>query len=109
MVENVALRTSDQLGLTWDEGFDGGTDVIDYLVQSDQSLDVWTTIASGVTERSFTVTGLTIGTTYTFRVKARNSFGYSNDYSAELSALCAGPPEAPQAPVTTADWTDIQV
>jgi hypothetical protein len=30
--ENVDLRTASQLSLTWDDGFDGGTDIIDYEV-----------------------------------------------------------------------------
>jgi len=62
----------------WDEGFNGGTPIIDYQVQYDQGLQMFTTIASGVTDRYYTVTGLTIGITYTFRVKARNEFGYSD-------------------------------
>jgi hypothetical protein len=92
----------------WDEGFDGGTAIIDYQVEYDQGLELFTIIASGVTDRAFTVTGLTIGITYTFRIKARNSFGLSDDYSETLAALCAGPPLAPDAPVTsTALNTDI--
>jgi hypothetical protein len=65
---------------------------------------------SGLTEREYTITGLTIGIVYTFQVKARNSFGYSDDWSTTLSALCAGPPLAPIAPITTtATNADIQI
>lgn len=32
IVENVPLRTSDTLGIMWDDSFDGGTPVLDYSV-----------------------------------------------------------------------------
>jgi hypothetical protein len=32
LLENVALRTSDQLAVTWEDGFDGGTPAIDYSI-----------------------------------------------------------------------------
>jgi hypothetical protein len=105
--ENVALRTSDTLGIMWDEDFDGGTAVIDYTVQYDQGLGVFTTIATGVTERAYTITGLTISNTYSFRIKSRNSFGTSQTWSEELQALCAGPPLAPDPPTTTATNTNV--
>jgi len=53
------------------------------------------------------MSGLTIGITYTFRVNAHNSFGTSLTWSDELEALCAGPPLAPDPPVTTASYTNI--
>ena len=108
MSEDESLRTSSQLGFTWSPGFDGGTAVIDYTVQYDQGLDVFTTLVSGLAATSYTVTGLTIGITYNFRVKARNSFGESG-WSETMSALCAGPPLAPAAPTTTTSHTEIQI
>ena len=70
---------------------------------------MYTTVASGLSVREFTLSGLTIGITYTFRVNAHNSFGTSLEWSEELQALCAGPPLAPDAPVTTASYTNIQI
>ena len=78
-------------------------------MQYDQGLGVFTTVATGLTEKQFTMTGLTIGITYAFRVNAHNSFGTSLTWSDELEALCAGPPLAPTAPVTTASYTSIQI
>jgi hypothetical protein len=45
-------------------------------------------------------TGLTPGTTYSFKVESRNSYDYSA-YSLPFSILCAIEPEAPNAPTTT--------
>jgi cellulose 1,4-beta-cellobiosidase len=45
-------------------------------------------LATGVTETSYLVTGLNSGTTYEFKIEARNSYGYSG-YSETLSLLSA--------------------
>jgi hypothetical protein len=58
-----------------------------------------TIIATGVTSTQYTATGLTAGKTYTFKVEARNRFGYSLS-SIPVSILFAGVPEAPPAPST---------
>lgn len=52
---------------------------------------------------------MTIGISYSFRVNSRNSFGTSLDWSEELTALCAGPPLAPDAPVTETSTTNIKI
>lgn len=57
-------------------------------------------IASGLTAKSYTVTGLTLGTTYEFVIESRNSLGYSAT-SDVLTFLHAIPPNQPVAPVTT--------
>ena len=49
-----------------------------------------------------------MGVTYTFRVEARNAYGYS-EYSAEVSVLAAGPPSTPHAPATAVSGSDIVV
>ena len=48
--------------------------------------DVYSEVASGVTLTSYTETGLSAGTTYKFRVRARNSVGLS-DYSSFFSIV----------------------
>ena len=66
---------------------------------------MFSTLASGVTDLTYTATGLTFGTTYEFKVESRNSYGYS-DYSGVLSMLCAFKPEPPLT-VTTENQNDI--
>ena len=51
--------------------------MIDYAIQSNQATGTFITIATSVTTTSYTATGLTAGKTYTFKVEARNSYGYS--------------------------------
>ena len=43
----------------------------------DNNDDIYSEVASGVTLTSYTKTGLSTGTTYRFRVRARNSIGLS--------------------------------
>ena len=48
----------------------------------------------------FTAVDLTFGTTYEFKVQARNEYGYSDD-SATLTLLCAFIPDPPLTITTT--------
>jgi hypothetical protein len=45
-------------------------------------------VQSGLTATTTVVTGLSVGTLYTFKVQARNAFGLS-DFSAEVAILAA--------------------
>ena len=54
------------------------------------------------------MTGLTYGTTYEFKVEARNEFGFS-EYSSTLSLLCAIMPAVPTSIVTTYDGSLVKV
>lgn len=68
-------RTSTDLGFTWTPGFNGGTPIVDYEIQYDNGVGVFETVETNELTTSFVQSGLTIGVTYKFRVKARNSFG----------------------------------
>ena len=57
---------------------------------------------------TITVTGLTKGKTYVFRVEAQNSHGYS-DFSSQLSVLAAQIPATPVAPKTSISGTTSNV
>ena len=57
-------------------------------------------LASEITTTSYTVTGLTAGLTYRFKVESRNSYGFSI-LSSEVSILCATIPSIPTTPTTT--------
>ena len=56
-----------------------------------------TPIATGSTATSYTVTGLTNGTTYTFTVAATNSTGYGAE-SQQSNAVTPAPPTVPDKP-----------
>lgn len=59
-------------------------------------------------DTSYLATGLTYGTTYEFKIEARNQFGYSA-YSDVLSLLCAFIPEVPTSIVTAIDGSSVKV
>jgi len=60
-------------------------------------------IADQLTELTYTAISLTQGTIYYFKVQAQNSEGYG-DFSNEISALAAQPPDKPNAPATV--WSN---
>jgi len=65
-----AITTATQIGLTWDTGSaNGGTPVIDYQLSFDQGTGGnFVIYQTGILVTSITVTGLTKGRTYAFRV-----------------------------------------
>jgi hypothetical protein len=64
-----AITSATQIGLTWDTGSaNGGTPVIDYQLSFDQGNGTFVVYQSGILATSITVTGLTKGRTYAFRV-----------------------------------------
>ena len=78
-----------QVALSWTAPADnGGTAITDYAVQfSSDSGSTWSTFADGTsTTTSATVTGLTNGTAYVFRVAATNSAG-TGAYTAASSSV----------------------
>ena len=87
---NVASITSkSQIGLIWNTvTFSGGTPVIDYQLTYSIDAGAYSVLASGLLLTSFTANGLTAGSTYNFKVQARNSFGLSI-YSNVVSILAA--------------------
>jgi titin len=74
-------RGDRQVSLSWTApADDGGTPVLDYIVQfrENQAGSAWQTFADGVSAgTATTVTGLTNGTSYLFRVIALNAAGNS--------------------------------
>jgi hypothetical protein len=85
-VPTITLR--DQIGLTWVAPvFGGGSPLLDYRVWTDQSNNDFIELVS-ISSTSYTATGLTQGLIYTFKVEARNVYGYSV-FSNEVSILAA--------------------
>jgi hypothetical protein len=94
---NVALITTGyQIGLLWEDGaYDGASPVIDYRVNIAQVSDgIYSVYADGVTENPLTITGLTPGVRYEFKVESRNIVNYSA-LSTSVSILAAQIPDAP--------------
>ena len=66
-----SATTKTQVGVSWVDGIsNGGQPVLDYSLSFDGAPAgvTWTSVASGILTRSFVVTGLTTGLTYSFRV-----------------------------------------
>ncbi len=86
----VATIGNARITLTFDVPADtGGTAITDYVIQQASGGGAWTTVADGVSNATTaTVTGLTNGTTYSFRVAAVNSAS-TGAYSGAISATPA--------------------
>lgn len=87
----------------------GGSPVIDYRVEYDQSMDVWIEVATSWTANYFTTSYLqpiTPGNYYKFKVQSRNAVGYS-DESDTLIILAAIIPGASSTPITYNDGTSV--
>ena len=73
----TAISRVGQVTLNWTDPFDGSIDKYEYSQSSSDSDLGWTDIAysanGGTNGSSFTVTGLTNGTTYSFRIRATNT------------------------------------
>lgn len=110
----VAITDASQIALTWTEGYNAGSTILDYKVLYDQGSGSWVNLVAGVTTTSYIATGLTADTTYAFKVVARNQVGYG-EQSDVLSVLAARIPDAPitllnkpaetEAGVVTFEWT----
>ena len=66
--------------------------VNDYSVEIDDNNDgLFNVVASGITATNYVQTGLSAGTSYNFRVKARNAVG-SSSYSTVFTIVAATVP-----------------
>ena len=73
----ATVAGSGQVALTWVAPFDGGSPIVDYIIQrSPNGTSGWVTVDDGIsTASSYRVIGLTNGTRYYFRVFAKNAVG----------------------------------
>jgi hypothetical protein len=79
VAETISARTASTITFSWSPGPNNGGDVIiDYRVSYAYESDIYTVVAYGVTQTSYTVTGLTAGYFYKFRIEARNYLYYSS-------------------------------
>ena len=79
---------------------DGGATISGYLVEVSTDQQTWTEIASSVTFTSYLHRGVTIGTTYYYRVSARNSIGLGA--TSDTASVTARAHIAPTAPLDLA-------
>merc|ERR1711937_107488 len=84
---NMAVTTVNKVGIIWSAGYsDGGLPVLDYRISWDQGTGSWVVRQEGVSTTAYSAASLSMGTVYSFRVEARNAYGYST-YSSEVSVL----------------------
>jgi hypothetical protein len=105
----VTLR--DRCGLTWTAPtFDGGDTILDYRVWYDSGRgdSVFEILEENVVELIYTALNLNQGTVYSFRVQARNSYGYSG-FSNIVSILAAQEPDVPASPFTTFNFDHVTI
>jgi hypothetical protein len=83
---------------------------LDYQVWYDQGIlnSTLVLLASALTTKSYTATGLTEGTSYVFKVAARNSVGVSA-LSNQVRILAAQIPDVPSAPLTTVSGDNVVI
>lgn len=88
IAENTLLRTATTVLIAWSTPYDGGIPVVDYRFYSDQATNNYVVLKANILNTYLLVEGLTTGSTYKFKVEARNSYGYSLA-SNELTILVA--------------------
>lgn len=106
----LGTATTTTQPLTWVAPSDGGSEITDYVIQISANGTDWTTVEDGINASlSYTVTGLTFGTLYYYRIAAVNLLGQSAfspaasgstaspSYEAESSALFAAMVPEPDA------------
>jgi hypothetical protein len=69
---------------------------------------VYSPIDANITTLPYLAISLSPGTTYSFKVEARNAFGYSSP-SASVEILAAEEPSQPETPTTVLDGTNILI
>jgi hypothetical protein len=91
----TALPGSSTAGLNWVPVNNGGSPVTGYSIELfTAAAPRWTTIGAAPST-SFTLTGLTSGTTYLVRVRAVSALGVSNPSSTVSFTTSAGVPDVP--------------
>jgi hypothetical protein len=103
--DDTSITTASVIGLTWapearrlQEASNGGTPILDYAISYDQATGTWIDLVTGITDDFYTTTiSLTAGGTYSFKIRARNAVGFSED-SDPISIIAAEPPAQASAP-----------
>lgn len=89
LVNVPTITAKHQIGLDWESlTISGGANVIDFTVSYAAGSDAYLVLATSISNTEYTVTGLSMGVYYHFKVQARNEFGLSL-YSNEVTVLAA--------------------
>jgi titin len=98
----IAGKTTTSISLTWTAPESGGSYIFDYKIEFNSGGTIWTIFNDGTSgTTTATVTGLTRGTTYTFRISAINGAGTSTASPASSSVITVTAPSAPSPPTIT--------
>lgn len=107
LIEDTLYRLPAQVGLEWLEGeTNGGSTVIDYRLSYDQTTDTWIELQANILLTEIIVQPLVTGSTYKFKVQARNAYGLSDD-SNILTILIADEPSQVAQPTTSVSLSNI--
>jgi len=83
VAEDTSIRNHYTIGITWAKAaFEGGNSVADYKVNIAVQGEESALLAEGITDLTYTATGLTPGVFYEFTVFARNDYDFS--YASEV-------------------------
>lgn len=97
-----ATAGNGQVVLAWSSGSSGTSSITDYVIQYSQNSGSWTTYNDGVgTGTSRTITGLTNGDDYRFKVAAVNAVGTGVYSSASSSVTPTSSPTTTTSTTTT--------
>jgi titin len=93
----TAQTASSSVNVTWSAPVDnGGSPIVSYEVQYASSpFTTWSVASTNVSTTSYSVTGLSTGTPYEFRVAASNEQGQGPYQSTASAQVNAGVPSAP--------------
>jgi hypothetical protein len=100
----TATAANGSATLTWTAPSDGGTPITDYLIEQNDGVGGWVTVTDGVSiGASYTVTGLTNGTGYQFRISAVNATGTGAASTASATVTPTATATAPAQPGAPGD------
>jgi hypothetical protein len=92
----IGARTTTSVAISWSASAANGSAITNYIVEYRKGTGAWTTFSrADSTALSVTVTGLTKGGSYTFRVSAVSAGGTSPTSVVSAAALAAAAPGAP--------------
>ena len=93
----AATAGNGSVALSWTPGSNGGSSITDYLIEYSTDGSTWSTFNDGTSSSSSaTVSGLTNGTAYSFRVSAINSVS-----TGSASSVVSATPTLPPAPISS--------